>query len=165
LASSPDLDGYHDFALGRDRVAKVQGAPQKPRTRQETGRPPRKLPQKPVRTVAWSIAVCSVSNAAAATSVPRETTRLSSRGGGSVCPRLFAPADDRNALATPSAGGAIQSQPARSIGLVSPATVQRCTPLGNQSEGRLGRALQYSRARKSILEQSENYTVSSSATN
>ena len=69
----------------------------------------------------------------------RESTPgLSSMEGGSVCPRLFAPADDRNAPATPSAGGAIQSQPTRSIGLVSPATVQRCTPLGNENEGRLG---------------------------
>ena len=50
----------------------------------------------------------------------RDHPVLSSMGGGSVCPRLFAPADDRNAPATPSAGGAIQSQPARSIGLVSP---------------------------------------------
>ena len=52
----------------------------------------------------------------------RDHPGLSSMGGGSVCPRLFAPADDRNAPATPSAGGAIQPRP-RSIGLVSPATV------------------------------------------
>ena len=36
---------------------------------------------------------------------------------------------------------AADATPARSIGLVSPATVQRCTPLGNESEGRLGLAL------------------------
>ena len=67
-------------------------------------------------------------------------------------PCLFAPADDRNALAT-TAGGIVlavcirtlepilAATPARSIGLPRPATVQRCTALRNESEGRLGRAL------------------------
>jgi hypothetical protein len=79
----------------------------------------------------------------------RDHPGLSSMGGGSVCPRLFAPADDRNAPATPSAGGAIQSQPASSISLASPETERRAS-LRNESEGRLGLALQCSqRARNS----------------
>ena len=63
---------------------------------------------------------------------------------------LFAPADDRNAPAT-TAGGIVlavcrctlkpiwAATPARSISWPG----ERCTPFGNESEGRLGRALQY----------------------
>ena len=46
----------------------------------------------------------------------RHHPRLVRLGGGSAWPQtpgLFAPADDRNGLATPTAGGAIQSQPTR----------------------------------------------------
>ena len=76
----------------------------------------------------------------------RETTPGLVQHGGRVgmpqTPCLFAPADDRNTLATPTAGGAIQSQPTRCRrARCQPATVQRCTALGNKIEGRFGLAL------------------------
>ena len=83
-------------------------------------------------------------------------------------PGLFARADDRNALAT-TAGGAIQSQrtrrPARSIGLVSPATVNGA-PL-SETKVKADLAARFSNPQRSqfIPEPSETYTVSPSATN
>ena len=61
-------------------------------------------------------------------------------------PCLFAPADDRNGLATPTAGGAfnrsrmaqhVRAMPARSISLASPEAVNGAS--GNEDEGTLGK--------------------------
>ena len=76
-------------------------------------------------------------------------------------PCLLARADDRNGLATPIARGcnsiAADATPARSIGLVSPATVNGA-PL-SETKVKADLALRFSvhSARKSILEQSETY--------
>ena len=111
---------------------------------------------------------------------PMRTTipRQSSVGGGSVAADafLFASVDDRNALAT-TAGGIVlavcictlkpilAATSARSISLPRPAIVNGA-PL-SETKVKAGLAARFSTrsARKSILEQSENYTVSSSAAN
>ena len=75
-------------------------------------------------------------------------------------PCLFAPADDRNALATPTAGGAIHSQPTRCRRSRS-AWRGRCNgaPLSETKvKADLASRFSVRSARKFIPEQSESYT-------
>ena len=103
------------------------------------------------------------------------TPGLSSMGGGSACPRpvCLRQADDRNALAT-TAGGIVlavcictlkpilAATPARSISLAS---VNGASLSETKVKADLAPRFSARSARKSILEQSENYTVSLSAAN
>ena len=89
-------------------------------------------------------------------------------------PCLFAPADDRNGLATTPAGcfGRVHTHLAADLGrdagaldrLAEASDVQRCTP---ETKVKVDLASRFSTrsARKFIHEQSESYTVSPSAAN
>jgi hypothetical protein len=89
----------------------------------------------------------------------RDHPRPVQHGGRVGLPRLFAPADDRNALATPTAGGAIQSQPTRRRRARSVWSAQRRCNGAPLSETKVKADLAYLPlgARKSIPEQSETY--------